>query len=306
MRSDKPIAGFTFRAAIAALFLFAFVSCGGGGAGGSPSDKGPIVPVGELRSDLKFGYWAGDPLYMLEQCGHVNLWWARADTAPVWHLAIAAQLQAARGCGIKNIVLHLRDEDPAELRFQLGKLADGGYLADWDSITVYKWDEPDTSAGGNLSDQELSDRVLRVRQVMFDVPGMPRGTKVGIFYQCASGASPGARSFDFIGCFRYEGSGCAKLESDYARLRPRLKIGGRLWVIPGGAHINGKEGRQDPACWASYANRFADVWAVIGFMFQSGADPNNDIVGIRDMPDMLRLYCETGRAILKPAEQPRC
>lgn len=257
------------------------------------------------REGLHFGYWAGDPLYMAEQCDHVNTWWARDDAAPVWHLAIAAQLQAARGCGIRNIVLHLRDEDPAELRFQLGKLSEGGYLAGWDSIAVYKWDEPDTNAGGNLSDQEVSDRVARVRQVMFDVPGM-LGTKVGIFYQCASGASPGARSFDFIGCFRYEASGCRDLEGDYARLRGRLALGARLWMIPGGAFINGKEGRQDPACWASYAHRNLDVWGVMPFMWQGGADPHNDIKGIRDMADMRKLYCETGRVILKPTEPPRC
>jgi hypothetical protein len=54
-----------------------------------------------------------------------------------------------------------------------------------------------------------------IRQVMFDTPGLLTA-KLGVFYGCASGKRPGIKSFDLVGCFRYEASGCAKLESDYA------------------------------------------------------------------------------------------
>jgi hypothetical protein len=84
----------------------------------------------------------------------------------------------------------------------------------------------------------------------------------------------------------------------------------RAWCAaladPGGATIDGKNGRQDPACWASYAHRNADVWGIVAFMWQSvqGSPP---VVGIREPANgMRKLYCETGRVILKPDETPRC
>lgn len=294
--------GAAFRAALAALFICA--ACGSGdSAPPVTADKLKLPDI--LRTDLHMGYWAGNPLYLVEQADHVNVWFARADGAASWHLAIAEQLQMARGAGIRNIVLHLPTDEPVGLRFELGKLAEGGWLAGWDSITVYRWDEPNMAAGGNLSEQDLADRVTRVRQVMFDVPGM-LGTKVGVFYACANGGRPAIKSFDLVGCFRYGGDGCARLEDDYAGLRALKAITARLWLIPSGADINGKEGRQEPACWHSYAQRFADVWGIIAFMWQSGADPHNSITGIRDIPAMRKLYCEMGRTILNPNEPARC
>lgn len=285
-----------FRAILA---MALFVSGCGGGSGSTPV-IGTIVPVTSLRADLKFGYYFGNPLYLVEQENHVNLWWVVAGG--VWFLEVAAQLQQARGAGIKNIVLHLNTTDPAELRFYFGKLSEMGYLTGWDSITVYPMDEPDRFG---LSDADVTAKVVAIRQVMFDTPGLLTA-KIGVLYGCEHSTRPGIKSFDLVGCFRYEASGCAKLESDYVALRSQLAPGSKLWMIPGGAHINGKEGRQDPACWASYAHRNADVWGVIPFMWQSGADPNNTIVGIRDQADMRKLYCETGRIILKPNEVPRC
>lgn len=295
-------ARFTLGAVIiAALFSF-MVSCGDGSS--SPTATGTIVPA-KPRAGIAFGYWSGDLLYLLEQCDHIGLWWARADGAVSWHLAIAAQLQAARGCGVKNIVLHLNTDDPQQLRFELGKLSEGGWLSGWDSIGIYRWDEPDTDAGGNLADQDLRDRVVRVRQVMLDTPGL-LGAYIGVFFQCASGKRPGIASFDRVGCYRYESTGCQLLELDYSLLRARISRGARLWVIAAGSKINGKEGFQEPACWASYAHRFLDVAAFIAFMWQGGADPRNNIVGIRDEPTMRKLYCEAGRVMLKPEEEPRC
>jgi hypothetical protein len=282
----------------AALFLAALLSA----CGGAVPVSGPIVPVTTLRADLKFGYYFGNPLYMVEQADHVNLWWA-VSQGPVWFLDMAAQLQQARGNpNIKNVVLHLNTTDPTELRFQFGKVSEMGYLAGWDSITVYPMDEPDASG---LSDADVTAKMVAIRQVMFDTPGLLTA-KLGVFYGCASGKRPGIKSFDLVGCFRYEASGCAKLESDYATLRSQLSPGAKLWLLPGGAFINGKEGRQDPACWASYAHRNLDVWGAPAFMWQGGADPKNTIVGIREQADMRRLYCETGRTILRPDEAPRC
>lgn len=246
------------------------------------------------------GYFYGDPLYLIEQ-DHVNTWWARDDAAPAWHLAMAAQLQAARGAGIRNIVLTLNTTDPIELRFQLGRLSEGNYFNGWDSIVLYPLDEPEKFG---MSDEEVKAKVTAIRQVMFDTPGL-LPAKLGVFYGCETGKRPGIKAYDLVGCFRYESSGCTKLEGDYQGLRSQLSTGSRLWLIPGGATIDGKNGKQDPACWASYAHRNSDVWGVIGFMWQSGADPHISIIGIREN-GLRKLYCEMGRAILKPTETPRC
>lgn len=278
-----------------AILVMALFICGCGGGSSPPAKVESFTP----REGLKFGYYFGNPLYMVEQTDHVDTWWVVAGDP--WFLQVAAQLQQARGAGIRNIVLHLNTTDPTELRFQFGKLSELGYLGGWDSITVYPLDEPDKF----FDDKSVTEKVLAIRRVMFDTPGLLTA-KLGVFYGCENGKRPGIKSFDLVGCFRYEGEGCAKLEGDYKGLREKLSPGAKLWVIPGGAHIDGKEGRQDPACWASYAHRHADVSAVIAFMWQSGADPNKPIVGIRDQPDMRQLYCAAGRVALHPNEVPRC
>jgi hypothetical protein len=286
-------------AAVAALFILAS-SCGGSG---STPASGAIIPVTMLRADLKFGYWAGELPYIIEESDHVNLWWARDDKPSLaWHLAMAEQLQAARGANIRNLAIQLPTSDTAQLRFYLGRLSEGGYFNGWDSITLYGGDEPERFG---LTDAQVAAAVTAIRQIAFDTPGL-LGAKVGIFYGCENGKRPGIKSYDFVGCFRYESDGCAKLEGDYAALRAQKAPGAQLWLIPGGATIDGKNGRQDPACWASYAHRNADVWGIVAFMWQSvaGSPP---VVGIREPANgMRKLYCETGRVILKPTETPRC
>jgi hypothetical protein len=82
-----------------ALIFLCVSSCGGGG---STPASGAIIPVETLRADLKFGYWAGELPYIVDESDHVNLWWARDDKALAWHLAMAEQLQAARGAGSRT------------------------------------------------------------------------------------------------------------------------------------------------------------------------------------------------------------
>lgn len=291
--------GLGWGAVVTAPFLF-LAACGSGADTATPAKDEPFVP----RAGLKFGYYFGNPLYMAEQADHVNTWWA-VSQGPVWHASIAEQLRLARlQPNIRNIVLHFDFTDPVALRFHLGQLSDAGLFNGWDSIVVYPMDEPDMPAGGNLSDAVVTDRVVKIRQVMFDTPGL-LFAKIGVFYQCASGRRPGIKSFDLVGCYRYEASACAALEADYASLRAQKVTGALLWTVPGGASINGKEGNLAPLCWASYGHRFADVWGVMAFMWQSGADPNNIILGIREN-GRRKEYCEAGQQALRPTEAPAC
>lgn len=299
------------RAVAAAAITILVGSCGGGGGGSSAPFVAPVIPVGELRTDLHFGYWWGCRNFLLEQTDHVDTWFtagicASEPSAP-WHLRIAEELAAARAAGnVKHVILKPDTTEPAELRFQLQRLNEGGWLQGWESVTFYPFDEPDSSTGGGLSDEEVVRRVTAIRQVFLDV-GLIARMQIGVFYQCATGAHPGISVFDRVGCFRYGGDGCPRLEGDYQAMRLKLKPGAKLWLIPAGSNINnGKEGQQDPACWSSYAQRHPDVWGLVGFMWHSGADPKVAIVGIREIPLMRRLYCEVGRVILNPKIEPRC
>jgi hypothetical protein len=292
------------RSAAVALTV-ALVGCGGGGSGSSPI--GTFVAPTEFRA-VHASYFSGALPYVLESVDHTNVWWARDDDviarAPgEWHVAMAQQLLAARAAGYTGLVLHLPTDDTNYLRPQLTALSEDGSLAGWDSITLYHWDEPDSSTGGNLSDAELAQRVTKVRQVAFDIPNLLTA-KIGVFYQCATGRHPAVKSFDLVGCYRYEGSGCALLESDFEPLRHDKSTTGLLWLMLGGADI-GNVGRQDPACWEAYAQKYPDVWGYVFFMRQSGADPKIRIIGIREN-GMHTRYCETGRRAMHPKETPRC
>lgn len=303
MRTFAPV--LAFRAAIAALFIFV-VACGGGGS----TSSGAIVPV-TPRAGLHMGYYWGCAPFMIEQADHVDTWWATGycnapgvanNESIAWHVRVAAELQQARGAGVRNIVIMRDATDLAGLRFDLTRLSEGGYLNGWDSITFYPLDEPGSAQGGRRSDAEVAAIVIRLKQLALDIPGLAKA-RAGVFYGCDD-PKPGIKSYDLVGCFRYSSDGCARLERDYAALRSQLSAGAQLWMIPGGADIGRSDGRQDPACWASYAHRNADVWGVIGFLWQS-VDGDPPLRGIREN-GLRALYCQMGRVILKPNEEPRC
>jgi hypothetical protein len=205
--------------------------------------------------------------------------------------------------GVRNLAIQLPTSDTAQLRFYLGRLSEGGYFNGWDSITLYGGDEPERFG---LTDAQVAAAVTAIRQIAFDTPGLLTARRSASSTAAKTASGPASSPTIFVGCFRYESDGCAKLEGDYAALRAQKAPGAQLWLIPGGATIDGKNGRQDPACWASYAHRNADVWGIVAFMWQSvaGSPP---VVGIREPANgMRKLYCETGRVILKPTETPRC
>jgi hypothetical protein len=128
-----------FRAILAvALFLS---GCGGGSP---PAATGTIVPITTLRADLKFGYYFGNPLYMVEQADHVNLWWARRygpGVVPRHGRAVAAGARL-RGQERRTAPEHHRSHRTS---FPVRQVSEMGYLTGWDSITVYPMDEPDAS-----------------------------------------------------------------------------------------------------------------------------------------------------------------
>jgi hypothetical protein len=170
------------RAALAALFFALLSSCGGGG---SVPAAGPIVPV-TPRAGLHMGYYWGCAPFMIEQADHVDTWWATGycnapgaanDESIAWHLRVAAELQQARGAGIRNIVIMRDMTDLAGARFDLTRLSDGGYFTGWDSITFYPLDEPGSAQGGRKTDAEVTELVTKVKQLALDIPGLAARTR---------------------------------------------------------------------------------------------------------------------------------
>lgn len=289
-------------ALVAALFLFAIASCGGGDASTATPKDQPFTP----RAGLHVGYWWGCRDFLLEQQGHIDTWMAvglcSSEPNAPWWMRIAQELATARGASVKHIILKPDTVDPIALREQLQALSDHGWFNGWDSITIYPLDEPGSAQGGRKSDEEVTDIVTRIKQLALDIPGLG-GAHMGVFYGCDD-PKPGIKAYDRVGCFRYASNGCARLESDYAALRKDMGVSARLWMIPGGADIGDRDGRQEPPCWASYAHRNLDVWGVLSLLWQSQpGDP--PLKGIREN-GLKKLYCEMGRVILKPDAEPRC
>lgn len=291
---------------VAALLLALLLSaCGGGAGGGGPSSSGTITPAPPLRTDLLFGYYGGCMPEILEEAPHANLWWATGwcQGTGSWFLDMAQELQAARGAGIKNVVLALAPtmvwgpNAAAEASFQFQRLAATGQLVGWDSITLYPQDEPDVHG---YTDAQMTAAITAIRAAAKPYAEFA-GAKLAVIYNCRSPMKPGLASFDWIGCDNY-GAGCAALDELSAI---PLTSGQRLMVVPGGAD----PWRQDPACFTSFAERTPSVIAIVPFIwFDDYSDitrPGSGPKGIRSN-GMRPLYCQAGRTAVAPGEPAGC
>lgn len=239
--------------------------------------------------DLIFGYYFGCADDILEQADHVNLYWSTGTCggSGTWFLDMARELQTAKSAGIRNIVLMpypnmvRGPNSAAEAAFQFQRLGATGALADWDTIMVYPIDEPDVNG---WTDDQVTAAVKALRAAMAPIPELANA-KLGVIYNCSSGAQPGIKSFDWIGCDNYD-AGCKALQqlSSFP-----LTEGQRLMVVPGGAD----PWRQDPTCFLSYAEGNPKVVAIVPFIWQTAAGHN----GIRVNPTR-PLYCRTGRTVV--------
>lgn len=233
------------------------VSCGGGGGGGSAAQPYVLTSEGSQRTDVLFGYYGENAGAVTETAPHANLAWAADFYGPMEQMAALTQ---AKGLGMK-VVLMLPTYQPngtplpeSELRFYLKRLADAGLL--WDGIVaLYPIDEP-----------ALDPAVIRaqnavLRRVMADFPPIA-GAKLAVIYACRAGF-PAADAYDVIGCDDYD-SGNAVVARYYTALEA-ANPKARTLIVGGGAD----PWRLDPHALADYANADRNVWALVGFIWQT-------------------------------------
>lgn len=277
------------RLVLALCLLLA--ACGGGGGGGSAPVSGPVSPPPAPRTDLWFAYFGHNAISVNETAQHTNLLWA-ADWAGVSE-QIAALTHAKAG-GITNAILmvpaYTMDPSAAEgeVRFWLQRLDNLGLLDI--VIALAPIDEPNTPRAGNRTDAEVTAKNAMLRRVMEEFPRM-KDRKLAVIYAC-NGDWPGIRSYDLIGCDHYD-RGCGVLRGYYDELRGLMTQEQRLILVVGGA----SPWRQDPACFASYADSTPQVKLLLAFIWQTVTDEGNTYAGIRDN-GMRKPYCDTGRVIV--------
>lgn len=271
--------------------VLCLVSCGGGGSG-SEINPNPVVPRTE---PVLVGYFFGCMTDMLEQTDHVNLWWATGvcGGSGVWYLDMAQELQAARGAGIKNVVLMMPDAltfSPASnIDFQFAHLEATGRLAGFDTIAVYPTDEPDLHGH---DDVEMTALFTTLRTLLAKYPMLSKA-KLAEVYNCASGQQPGITKVDWVGCDDYN-KGCGAI-AELASFP--VTSAQRLLEFPGGAD----PWRQDPTCFANYAQNNGQVAAVVPFIWQT----EDGHRGIREN-GMKATYCAMGRKLLNLASSSAC
>lgn len=278
------------RAALVLAALLALASCGGGGGGSQPV-TGPITPAPPLRADLLFGYYGGCVTDVVEEAPHVNFYWATGwcSSSGTWFIDMAAELTAAKGAGIRNVVLALwpnmvwGPNAQAEATFQFQRLAAAGALQGFDTIAIYPQDEPDVNG---YADADVTAAATAMRVAMKGIPELA-AAKLAVIYNCRTTSPPGIASFDWVGCDDY-GSGC-KAASAIEGFG--LTDAQRAMVVPGGAD----PWRQDPACFLSYAEGHIKVVAIVPFIWQTAAGHT----GIREN-GVRPLYCQAGRTVLAP------
>lgn len=270
------------------LTLLLAVACGGGG----DRVSGIVTPAGMLRTDLLFGYYGSNAATATETADHANLYFAADFYGPLEQLAGVTH---AKGNGQRVILmLPAYSLDDAGIRLWLDRLANVGLLSS--VVALYPIDEPDIIRSGNRSDAEVTAMNARLRAIAAEYPDL-RDVKLAVIYSGGSGRRPGIASYDWIGIDDY-GAGCGALRHyDALSLRPDQ----RTMLVPGGAD----PWRQDPACFESRAHRDQQVAAIITFIWQSVTDAGAAYRGVREN-GLRQLYCEAGRKIMRPAEEPRC
>lgn len=277
---------------LAALLLAAaLVACGGGGS--SSPVSGIIAPAAPPRHDLLMGYFAGISLYVQEQVGHVNLYWAADFGTPTTDGVLEQMATLTQAKGLSTVISMPFCHTPvaqgeSEARTWLQRLHNAGLLAG--AVAVSWCDEADTVRSGQWSDADATAMTAAVRRGMATFPELTKTAIAGTF-ACDTGRTPGMAALDWVGCDHYP-SGCGVLTKYVEGLRSLLKPGQRLFLLPGGAD----PWRQDPACFENYANAHQEVVAIVPFIWQTVTDDGVTYTGIRDNPTK-PLYVEMGQRI---------
>lgn len=254
-------------------------ACGGGGTSGST----PYVFTsdGTVRDDVLFGYYGENAMAVTETQPHANLAWCADFYGPVEQMACLTQ---AKGLGMKALVmiptytLGPGGETPlpaSELRFWLKRLGDANLL--WDGIAaVYPIDEP------ALDPDVIRAQNVVLRGVMAEFPAIAHA-QLAVIYACKAGF-PGADSYDIVGCDDYD-SGASVVARYYGALESAAPKA-RTMIVGGGAD----PWRLDPHALADMANADSNVWALVGFIWQT-ADGHR---GIREN-GMAGAWCTAGK-----------
>jgi hypothetical protein len=278
----------------AGLLLALLTACGGGGAGsGTP---GTIQTLGDARP-MFYGYYLGCTDYAVEQGGKANLWWAAqacgsGGFGAGWPEAVAASLLAARAAGVAGCaVLHLPDRQVyagpdavATVGAYLHRLAATGMLRGWPCLVLYPVDEPDRAG---LDDATINTGNAALRAVVADIPEL-KSAPLAVFYACATGATPGFASFNWVGCDDYN-RGC-NVTSAWDGYIARMAPGQVLMAISGGY----SGARQDPTCFKLWASNQRAPVVLIGFTWQA----TDAGAGIRDDAKLRPIYESLGRWVL--------
>jgi hypothetical protein len=254
--------------ALAVSSIGLVASCGGGG--GSAGQPYVFTGDGSARTDVLFGYYGENASAVTETSAHANLAWAADFYGPLEQMAALTQ---AKGLGMKAVLMiptYQPDGTPlpaSELRFWLQRLATVGLL--WDGIVaLYPIDEPQLDADVIRAQNAV------LRSVMAEFPAIA-GAKLAVIYACKAGF-PGADAYDVIGCDDYD-SGAAVVSRYYGELQA-ANPKARTMVVAAGAD----PWRLDPHALADTVNADRNVWAMVGFIWQTTTDRGNTFRGIRE------------------------
>lgn len=293
--------------------------CGGGGSGKA---QGPIVTAPKPRTDLVFGYYAGNSITAVETQRHANLFFAadfygigeqiagllQAKTAgmrtiimvPAYQRIVTEKVLASSRFSIAALTEKLRVQHvsakalmPAEslLRLHLAQLANAGALDN--CMALYPMDEPDVHG---LSDETVMRTNAMVREVMSGFPQL-KNTDLAVTFSGSTGSRPGIKSCRYVGIDHY-GLGCGVSEV-FDDLHQHLEPWQSSLMFPGGCD----PWRQDPACFENYAHATPQVAGIVPFIYQTITD-GITYRGIREN-GLLPLYCAAG-GLIRSANAATC
>jgi hypothetical protein len=260
------------------------------------------------RTDLLVGYYGSLREQVAETRGHVNLFWPfqfegpdklikdiRTAAMPTV-LDVAAQMTTRNENG-KAVLLPDAEERLREFFVRLKS-----EVVIHNIIGLTPGDEP------NSQFESLDvwvDATVIIRRVAAEFPELIN-VKVWLLLNGAAPMEEWAPHADVVGFDVYNRKSSIFLErswfppkkdGEYTRLSKMLRPGQRTFLVPGGAKARDVY-EQDPTPFINAAHTYAEVMAVVPFLWSSAVDKDNVITGIQDLPAMREAYTAAGRAIV--------
>lgn len=272
--------------AVAAGLVGLVAACGGGGGG--VEEVAPRSPVGPLRTDLAYAYYANDRngQQLAETKGHIT----HHFVGP-WFGQEIVQQETTRACAAGVKVVHALFSpytDPAletNLRAMFTRYRQAGILQCVGMI--YPQDEPEKYG---LTDDHIVDGNKMVRKVMAEFSELANVPLVVIY--SADRKYPGLDTFDIAGIDDYDAGAGIFTSGQYATFAA-LRGGKATALVVGGAD----RWRQDPAAFIERAQNDHQVKMVFVFTWVDNADPASGAgKGVRSN-GLAPVYCAWGMRI---------